>query len=216
MSSAGKRQRPFWRTPICAQVLDLVSTAFFLEAFLNHLGEQVISHWAEIERASPRRKLSALLRELGLEPDFDKRPYQSFNTIFDFRNFMTTVIFLSRSSIGRSGRSYAYYGITGNHPALSRFYRGAERVWRQWLDRRSHRARMTWERFFRLKRRYPLLPPRVVHSVYRLPSSPPPPSSAPRPGGVAVVSPAARVIRGQTSFAVSSMERRARAGSTQS
>jgi len=67
---------------------------------------------------------------------------------------------------------YAYYGITGNHPALSRFYRAAERVWRQWLDRRSHRARMSWERFWRLKARYPLPPPRVVHSAYRLAANP--------------------------------------------
>jgi len=62
---------------------------------------------------------------------------------------------------------YAYYGITGNAPALLRFYRAAERVWRQWLDRRSHRARMSWDRFWRMKVRYPLPSPRVVHSVYR-------------------------------------------------
>ena len=67
---------------------------------------------------------------------------------------------------------YAYYGITGNSPALLRFSRAAERVWRQWLDRRSHRARMSWERFWRLKVRYPLPPPRVVHSVYRLAAKP--------------------------------------------
>ena len=38
---------------------------------------------------------------------------------------------------------------------------------RKWLDRRSQRARMSWERFKQLLRRYPLLPPRVIHSVYR-------------------------------------------------
>jgi hypothetical protein len=62
---------------------------------------------------------------------------------------------------------YAYYGITGNAPALLRFSRATERVWRQWLDRRSHRARMSWDRFWRMKVRYPLPSPRVVHSVYR-------------------------------------------------
>jgi group II intron reverse transcriptase/maturase len=70
--------------------------------------------------------------------------------------------------LGRKLRGhYAYYGITGNAPALLRFSRATERVWRQWLDRRSHRARMSWEQFWRLKVRYPLPPPRVVHSVYR-------------------------------------------------
>jgi RNA-directed DNA polymerase len=61
---------------------------------------------------------------------------------------------------------YAYYGVTGNARALGRYLRMAERAWRKWLNRRSHRARMDWERFKRLLKRYPLLPPRVVHSIY--------------------------------------------------
>lgn len=39
-----------------------------------------------------------------------------------------------------------YYGITGNSKGLGRFYEEVRRTWRQWLDRRSQRARMTWER----------------------------------------------------------------------
>jgi group II intron reverse transcriptase/maturase len=62
---------------------------------------------------------------------------------------------------------YAYFGITGNGEALSRFRRQVERGWRHWLARRSHTAGMTWSRFARLLTRYPLAPPRVVHSVYR-------------------------------------------------
>jgi RNA-directed DNA polymerase len=61
---------------------------------------------------------------------------------------------------------YAYYGVTGNARALSRYLRQAERTWRKWLNRRSQRAHMTWPRFQRVLRRYPLLPPRVVHSIY--------------------------------------------------
>jgi len=75
--------------------------------------------------------------------------------------------------LGRKLRGhYAYYGITGNLPALSRFRHEAQRVWKQWLNRRSQRARMTWERFWRVSARYPLPPPRVVHSVYRLAAKP--------------------------------------------
>lgn len=61
---------------------------------------------------------------------------------------------------------YAYYGITGNARALGRFLDAVERVWRTWLARRSQRARMSWATFQRLLQRYPLPPPRVVHSVY--------------------------------------------------
>jgi group II intron reverse transcriptase/maturase len=67
---------------------------------------------------------------------------------------------------------YAYYGVTGNAHALSRFRHMAERLWRRWLNRRSQRARMTWERFRRLLQRYPLMPVRVVHSVYRHAANP--------------------------------------------
>jgi group II intron reverse transcriptase/maturase len=49
----------------------------------------------------------------------------------------------------------AYYGIIGNLDALYRFRSELKRVWRKWLDRRSHRARMKWDRFQRLKARYP-------------------------------------------------------------
>ena len=45
---------------------------------------------------------------------------------------------------------YGYFGIIGNSQALSHFLWEVTRVWRKWLDRRSHRARMTWERFLRL------------------------------------------------------------------
>ena len=62
---------------------------------------------------------------------------------------------------------YAYYGITGNGQALSRFRFQVDRLWRKWLGRRSRRARMTWDRFVRLRNTYPLPTARVVHSVYR-------------------------------------------------
>ena len=62
---------------------------------------------------------------------------------------------------------YAYYGITGNGRALQRFVAQVERLWRRWLDRRSWRTRMNWEKFKRLLARYPLPKPRIVHSAYR-------------------------------------------------
>ena len=67
---------------------------------------------------------------------------------------------------------YAYYGITGNARALRRFLHEVERTWRYWLNRRSARAKMVWERFRRLLQRYPLPPVRIVHSAYRLAANP--------------------------------------------
>ena len=62
---------------------------------------------------------------------------------------------------------YAYYGITGNFPALARFLYEVCRRWRKWLGRRSRRARLSWERFSRLLNTCPLPPVCVVHSTYR-------------------------------------------------
>jgi group II intron reverse transcriptase/maturase len=66
----------------------------------------------------------------------------------------------------------AYYGITGNWQRLSRFHFAVVGLWRKWLNRRSQRGRLTWERFTALLRRYPLPRPRVVHSVYRRAANP--------------------------------------------
>jgi RNA-directed DNA polymerase len=66
----------------------------------------------------------------------------------------------------------AYYGITGNAAALERLRHEVRRSWQKWLNRRSHRARMNWQRFQRVLERYPLPPARVVHSAYRLAASP--------------------------------------------
>jgi group II intron reverse transcriptase/maturase len=67
---------------------------------------------------------------------------------------------------------YAYYGITGNGRALASFLHEVRRLWLKWLDRRSWRRRMSWEKFGRLTTRYPLPQPRVVHSIYRRAATP--------------------------------------------
>lgn len=67
---------------------------------------------------------------------------------------------------------YGYFGITGNGRALGRFVHETERIWRRWLDHRSGRAKMTWERFGHLLKRWPLPTPKIVHSAYRLAAKP--------------------------------------------
>ena len=62
---------------------------------------------------------------------------------------------------------YAYYGVTGNSGALSRFLWEVERRWRKWLYRRNRSRSMDWTRFRRMLQRYPLARVRTVHSIYR-------------------------------------------------
>jgi group II intron reverse transcriptase/maturase len=61
----------------------------------------------------------------------------------------------------------SYYGVTGNGKALSRLRHWVERGWRKWLSTRSRDGRLSWTKMKALLKRFPLSPPRVVHSVYR-------------------------------------------------
>jgi len=63
---------------------------------------------------------------------------------------------------------YQYYGVTGNLGSLRRFRQRLTRTWRKWLNRRSQRGRMPWERFLAVLQRYPLPVAWLPHSVYRL------------------------------------------------
>jgi group II intron reverse transcriptase/maturase len=61
---------------------------------------------------------------------------------------------------------YSYYGITGNYRSLHRFKHETERIWRKWLNRRSLKRAMPWERFTRLIQFLPLPSARIVHSAF--------------------------------------------------
>jgi len=63
---------------------------------------------------------------------------------------------------------YAYYGITGNSIALSRFREEVRRVWRKWLVRRRGGNRRPWSWFVRLLDRYRLPRALAIHSVCRV------------------------------------------------
>jgi group II intron reverse transcriptase/maturase len=67
---------------------------------------------------------------------------------------------------------YAYYGVTGNSGALSRFLHEVECRWRKWLYRRNRLRSLNWNMFRRLLQRYPLAPVRTVRSVYRHAANP--------------------------------------------
>lgn len=61
-----------------------------------------------------------------------------------------------------------YFGILGNPRAVNRFACEARCPWKKGLGRRSHRARMTWEKFNQMPRRYPLPPARMMRKGWQL------------------------------------------------
>jgi RNA-directed DNA polymerase len=64
---------------------------------------------------------------------------------------------------------YNYFGVNGNVDALARLCFAVERAWRKWLDRRSQRARMTWERFKQVLAKHPLPKPGVRVQIWGTP-----------------------------------------------
>lgn len=65
----------------------------------------------------------------------------------------------------------AYYGITGNGRALTRLRHVVRQAWGKWLARRRAGS-CSWASLGYVWQRYPLPPPRVVHSIYRVAANP--------------------------------------------
>ena len=59
---------------------------------------------------------------------------------------------------------YQYYGIRGNYKMLEVVMEHVDRAWRHWLGRRSAR-RISWERFEKIRKLFPLPTPRIVHAI---------------------------------------------------
>ena len=78
-----------------------------------------------------------------------------------------------QEALGQKLRGHSgYFGIRGNSVAIARFFRGVTEVWRKWLNRRSQRASMPWERMHRLLERYPLPRPRITRPLLPRAASP--------------------------------------------
>jgi hypothetical protein len=67
----------------------MLFSAFCLEAFLNHVCEGEIDHWQMVERClRPDEKLDLLSTLFGYPIDYGRRPFQTFGSIFQFRNLL--------------------------------------------------------------------------------------------------------------------------------
>jgi group II intron reverse transcriptase/maturase len=61
---------------------------------------------------------------------------------------------------------FAYFGVNDNGRCLSQLKYWVERSWYKWLNRRSQRARLSWERYRDLLRDFPLPTPRVYVNLW--------------------------------------------------
>jgi len=61
---------------------------------------------------------------------------------------------------------YQYYGVSENYAGIRSFYKLTIKMVRKWLNRRSQKRKMSWERFSKYLEHYPLPKPEIVHSFY--------------------------------------------------
>ena len=62
---------------------------------------------------------------------------------------------------------YSYFGVNDNDRSLMQLRYLVERAWYKWLNRRSQRSRLTWERFRDVLRDFPLPKPRVYVDLWK-------------------------------------------------
>ena len=58
-----------------------------------------------------------------------------------------------------------YYGMSHNYASLHNFVRSVCRIWLKWLNRRGGKP-ITYEKFNKFLKNYPLVKPRIVHKLY--------------------------------------------------
>jgi len=64
---------------------------------------------------------------------------------------------------------FQYYGVSDNYRSINRFYYNTLRMVRNWMNRRSQKRTMSWEKYFKYLEYYPLPKPRIVHNFYLSP-----------------------------------------------
>lgn len=63
---------------------------------------------------------------------------------------------------------YQYYGVSGNHVSISKFYRETCNLVFKWINRRSQKRSMNFEQFVDYMNKYPLPKPKIRHNFYIL------------------------------------------------
>ncbi len=81
------------------------------------------------------------------------------------RNIMATKDWWKLLSAKLRGH-YEYYGVSENYRSICKFYKLAIRLAKKWMDRRSQKKAMSWEKMAKYLLLYPLPKPRIRHNFY--------------------------------------------------
>lgn len=62
---------------------------------------------------------------------------------------------------------YNYYGLIGNYKSLKEFYNISLKILYKWLNRRSQRKSMNWDKFKEIIGWYNVCKPKIVEKINR-------------------------------------------------
>lgn len=139
----------------CGSLLNLqaaiVFIAFSFEAYLNHVGEEEIPFWSEIDRISHGKKMKVLSKHLGFVVDKSCPPFQAVEALFKMRNALAhgrtmpfTESYVSDSDPDRDAvwRMLPWEKLTA--ASVRRFYEDARRAIEQINNARARPDERCW------------------------------------------------------------------------
>jgi group II intron reverse transcriptase/maturase len=93
---------------------------------------------------------------------------RAIRNAYDFcrRHRHESVAMQHKALVSRIRGHCCYFGVNDNQKSLSKLVYWATKAWYKWLNRRSQRARLNWERFQDLLKDYPLPKPRVYVNLW--------------------------------------------------
>jgi len=101
---------------------------------------------------SDRKKMTAKLKKVNLWIKQNRHKFRPNEMIW-------------RLNMSLSGY-YNYYAVSDNMITVREFYSCVVRMLRYWLNRRSQKKSYTWDEYFALLERVPIIRPRLRHKLY--------------------------------------------------
>jgi len=126
------------------------SNSFDLLGFTHYWGKTRKGEWL-IKHKTSKKRLNRGLQSIG-----------NWIKVYRHSPMDTQHKMLIRKLRGH----YAYFGISNNYRCLSQIRDRVYELWRFWLSRRSQKAHISWEKFQKVKTRYPLPQPRITVKLW--------------------------------------------------
>ena len=120
----------------------------------THFNDKTRKGYYKVGRKTARKRLNKSLKELNI-------------WLKAIRNMVKAEEWWKILASKMRGH-FQYYGVSGNMPSIKTFYFTVIRLVKKWLNRRSQKRKLTWEKYILYLTRHPLPKPKIYHDFYTL------------------------------------------------